>query len=625
DTSCPCARPSTAKDRPKSSLKSRKRLDEINQFCGSKSCLSTARSRKCKYEAKQERRPSSSSRGEISQKQQSETEESLGKLQAGEEEEARYAKFVYDITQEIVQNGLYTDRELKQVFEKHLERSSGRLNKRKMLYEIYQLKISLNMMDDSEEEDEVEADLVYAEKFASQRVPKPPTPPKVLNENKVIEKLQSFRELQENNVELYNNSAASSPRNKSVVLVDANPEFLVTERDVLSTLMDNHVEPEQIQRIYRKLFQRSKDMSLYEARRNFVQSTLLAVSQVQVGSEVAYAHRLRVDRSTSAASLSSAYHKERSHGILRKESTDFDAPRFGYPKNKQNEALEKCSRWRIEHRCDCKTQPCELEHEAEKSARKKDSSNRKINFTESDNSRRSGKEAKSSPETSARSSAAPGEKPDSARSEEPEEIEEDIESVIDELPDNKSPVADKSDHEEKELSSVQAASSDESLEYSDDFSNASENSKSPKGKVGNRRYSSIREYFERFATIDDQKIWRISEGSSSSSSSTSAVAPDYLQQSSAAGKVIKKRTSSGMSGFKVMDSWNERLSELSSDFYVNSAAGAKCDERCRRVSGKSCGDSCKFVRTDCRNLGRTSGCLNRLDEKPNRRGSDTSS
>jgi hypothetical protein len=45
------------------------------------------------------------------------------------EEETRYAKFVYDITQEIVRNGLYTDRELKAVFERHLERSSGHLNK----------------------------------------------------------------------------------------------------------------------------------------------------------------------------------------------------------------------------------------------------------------------------------------------------------------------------------------------------------------------------------------------------------------------------------------------------------------------------------------------------------------
>lgn len=136
-----------------------------------------------------------------------------------------------------------------------------------MLYEIYQLKISLNMLDDSDEEDEQEADLVFAEKFPNLRMPKPPTPPKVLNDNKVLEKLQAFRELQGSSVAGEQRSAFSSPGRKSVVLVDANPEFLVTERDVLSTLADNDVKPEQIQRIYRNLFQMSKDMSLCEAVR----------------------------------------------------------------------------------------------------------------------------------------------------------------------------------------------------------------------------------------------------------------------------------------------------------------------------------------------------------------------
>lgn len=130
-----------------------------------------------------------------------------------------------------------------------------------MLYEIYQLKISLHMLDGSEDEDETEADLVFAEKFSSQGVPKPPTPPKVLNEDKVIEKLQSYK-----HHESIDYSGLSSPTGrKGVTLVDANPEFLVTERDFLAALADNHVEPQQIQRIFRNLFQKSKDMSLYEA------------------------------------------------------------------------------------------------------------------------------------------------------------------------------------------------------------------------------------------------------------------------------------------------------------------------------------------------------------------------
>ena len=131
-----------------------------------------------------------------------------------------------------------------------------------MLYEIYQLKISLNMIDDDEDEDEVEADLVFAEKFAQHRVPKPPTPPKVLNENKVIEKLESFRQ-RDSTAEL----ALSLPARRNVVLVDPNPEFLVTERDLLSTLMDNDVDPELIQTIYKNLCKKSKDMSFCEAVR----------------------------------------------------------------------------------------------------------------------------------------------------------------------------------------------------------------------------------------------------------------------------------------------------------------------------------------------------------------------
>lgn len=57
------------------------------------------------------------------------TAETFQKLAERKGDEARYAKFVYDITQEIVQNGLYTNRELKEVFERHLEKNSGHLNK----------------------------------------------------------------------------------------------------------------------------------------------------------------------------------------------------------------------------------------------------------------------------------------------------------------------------------------------------------------------------------------------------------------------------------------------------------------------------------------------------------------
>lgn len=44
------------------------------------------------------------------------------------EEEKKYVKFVYDITKEIMQRGLYTDKELQDVFKKHVNQYKGILN-----------------------------------------------------------------------------------------------------------------------------------------------------------------------------------------------------------------------------------------------------------------------------------------------------------------------------------------------------------------------------------------------------------------------------------------------------------------------------------------------------------------
>lgn len=44
------------------------------------------------------------------------------------EEEKKYIKFIYDITKEIIQRGLYTDQELQNVFKKHIDRYKGILN-----------------------------------------------------------------------------------------------------------------------------------------------------------------------------------------------------------------------------------------------------------------------------------------------------------------------------------------------------------------------------------------------------------------------------------------------------------------------------------------------------------------
>lgn len=161
------------------------------------------------------------------------------------EEEKKYVKFIYDITKEIIQRGLYTDKELQNVFKKHIDRYKGILNMNKMLYEIYQLKISLNMTEDSETDDELE-DLIQAQKLLSVSEIRPPTPPKVLNENKVMEKLESYQKMNEKS-------------RKTVTLVDANPELLVTERDVLISLVEVGIDPEQVQHICKNLRHKSRD------------------------------------------------------------------------------------------------------------------------------------------------------------------------------------------------------------------------------------------------------------------------------------------------------------------------------------------------------------------------------
>jgi len=126
-----------------------------------------------------------------------------------------------------------------------------------MLYEIYQLKISLNIAD-SDEDEELE-DLIHAQKLLSVSEIRPPTPPKILDENKVMEKLESYQKMMK---------AERSPKitTKSVMLVDANPELLITERDILMSLVEAGVDPKQVQHICKNLRHKSRDIDLEAVR-----------------------------------------------------------------------------------------------------------------------------------------------------------------------------------------------------------------------------------------------------------------------------------------------------------------------------------------------------------------------
>ncbi|KYM76613.1 hypothetical protein ALC53_13057 [Atta colombica] len=187
------------------------------------------------------------------------------------EEEKKYIKFVYNITKEIMQRGLYTDKELQDVFKKHINQYKGILNMNKMLYEIYQLKISLNMAD-SDTDEELE-DLIHAQTLLNISEIRPPTPPKILNENKVMEKLESYQKMMK---------ADRSPKftTKSVMLVDANPELLITERDVLVSLVEAGVDPKQVQHIYNNLRHKSRDINLTEGTQMDVETLYSSVLKV---------------------------------------------------------------------------------------------------------------------------------------------------------------------------------------------------------------------------------------------------------------------------------------------------------------------------------------------------------
>ncbi|XP_061931278.1 protein PFC0760c isoform X3 [Apis cerana] len=172
------------------------------------------------------------------------------------DEEETYAKLMYEITHEIIVNGLYTDDELNKIFKKYIEKNKKILDMNRMLYEIYQLKLALNISDNSEEEDI--NNVAYAQQLLNISKVRPPTPPKVLNEDRVTEKLMWYQKLDK----VKNNSIGK----KSVLLVDANPELRVTERDVLTSLIEADIDPEQARKIYKKLSFKSKDNLLIDTK-----------------------------------------------------------------------------------------------------------------------------------------------------------------------------------------------------------------------------------------------------------------------------------------------------------------------------------------------------------------------
>lgn len=120
-----------------------------------------------------------------------------------------------------------------------------------MLYEIYQLKLALNISDNAEGE---ELDLVYAQQLLNISEIRPLMPARGLNEDRVLKKLMWYQKLDEIRRD------ALSAKSKSVILIDANPELHITEKDVLTSLIEADINPEKARKICRKLFFKSKSL-----------------------------------------------------------------------------------------------------------------------------------------------------------------------------------------------------------------------------------------------------------------------------------------------------------------------------------------------------------------------------
>ncbi|XP_063959074.1 spermatogenesis-associated protein 7 homolog isoform X3 [Lytechinus pictus] len=71
------------------------------------------------------------------------TPEQVSKRMQEEEEELRYLEFVTDVTNDVLNRGIYTNTVLKQVFESHIDKNKGRLDEGRMRHLMTQLKEDL--------------------------------------------------------------------------------------------------------------------------------------------------------------------------------------------------------------------------------------------------------------------------------------------------------------------------------------------------------------------------------------------------------------------------------------------------------------------------------------------------
>ncbi|XP_046750992.1 uncharacterized protein LOC124414114 [Diprion similis] len=169
-------------------------------------------------------------------------------------EVSMYINFVYDMTKEIMDMGFYADEDIEAVFERHFEKNLGRLDKEKMLQEINCLKKALSVNCESENDVEVDAVVSSCERLLCSATSLPGT----------SGGLKNFKERAKPSAK--RDPVSGMKVGSSLSVENKSADIIVTQEDVMNTLLDMDLKPDKAKEIYKTLKNRSKELTFGQSR-----------------------------------------------------------------------------------------------------------------------------------------------------------------------------------------------------------------------------------------------------------------------------------------------------------------------------------------------------------------------
>ncbi|XP_046490540.1 uncharacterized protein [Neodiprion pinetum] len=185
-------------------------------------------------------------------------------------EVSMYVNFVYDMTKEIMDMGYYVDKDIEAVFARHFEKNLGRLNKEKMLQEINCLKRALSVNCESDDDEEVDVVVSSCGRLLCSATSLPRT----------SGTLKDFKER-------VKQDPVSGMKCESLVSVEnKSADIIVTQEDVINTLLDMDLKPDKAEEICKTLKNRSKEQTFgqnrdWNSRNNIQPSAYSSLCQLQ--------------------------------------------------------------------------------------------------------------------------------------------------------------------------------------------------------------------------------------------------------------------------------------------------------------------------------------------------------